>query len=108
MDAGGGWLIFALPPAELAVHPAIEGGRAELYFMTNPWLAVSISGALLHPAFVLRTSELARQFTLDWSSCRGPSQRRSARVTTGMTTKVIRVNSLTARRGDVVANGCDR
>jgi hypothetical protein len=21
-DAGGGWLIFALPPAELAVHPA--------------------------------------------------------------------------------------
>jgi catechol 2,3-dioxygenase-like lactoylglutathione lyase family enzyme len=22
VDAGGGWLIFALPPAELAVHPA--------------------------------------------------------------------------------------
>ena len=21
VDAGGGWLIFALPPAELAVHP---------------------------------------------------------------------------------------
>jgi hypothetical protein len=31
VDAGGGWLIFALPPAELAVHPAQEGGgRAEL------------------------------------------------------------------------------
>ena len=31
VDAGGGWLIFALPPAELAVHPASEGGpgRAE-------------------------------------------------------------------------------
>jgi hypothetical protein len=27
VDAGGGWLIFALPPAELAVHPAEEGGR---------------------------------------------------------------------------------
>jgi hypothetical protein len=26
MDAGGGWLIFALPPAEIAVHPASEGG----------------------------------------------------------------------------------
>jgi hypothetical protein len=25
VDAGGGWLIFALPPAELAVHPASEG-----------------------------------------------------------------------------------
>src|SRR2546429_3623582 len=22
VDAGGGWLIFALPPAEVAVHPA--------------------------------------------------------------------------------------
>ena len=22
VDAGGGWLIFAMPPAELAVHPA--------------------------------------------------------------------------------------
>jgi hypothetical protein len=35
VDAGGGWLIFALPPAELAVHPAQEGGRAELYLMTD-------------------------------------------------------------------------
>ena len=25
VDAGGGWLIFALPPAELAVHP-VSGG----------------------------------------------------------------------------------
>jgi hypothetical protein len=24
VDAGDGWLIFALPPAELAVHPAAE------------------------------------------------------------------------------------
>jgi hypothetical protein len=35
LDAGGGWLIFALPPAELAVHPARGGGRAELYLMTD-------------------------------------------------------------------------
>jgi hypothetical protein len=28
VDAGGGWLIFALPPAELAVHPA-EGPTYE-------------------------------------------------------------------------------
>ena len=34
-DAGHGWLIFALPPAELAVHPAEEGGRQELYLMTD-------------------------------------------------------------------------
>ena len=36
VDAGGGWLIFALPPAELAAHPAEdEGGRAELYLMCD-------------------------------------------------------------------------
>jgi catechol 2,3-dioxygenase-like lactoylglutathione lyase family enzyme len=34
VDAGGGWLIFALPPAEMAVHPA-EGGGAALYFMCD-------------------------------------------------------------------------
>ncbi len=32
VDAGDGWLIFALPPAELAVHPGKEG-RHELYLM---------------------------------------------------------------------------
>ena len=35
VDAGHGWLIFALPPAEVAVHPAEENGRYELYFMCN-------------------------------------------------------------------------
>jgi catechol 2,3-dioxygenase-like lactoylglutathione lyase family enzyme len=35
VDAGGGWLIFALPPAELAVHPADGPGRHELYLMCD-------------------------------------------------------------------------
>ncbi len=35
VDAGHGWLIFALPPAELAAHPAEENGRHELYFMCD-------------------------------------------------------------------------
>jgi catechol 2,3-dioxygenase-like lactoylglutathione lyase family enzyme len=33
VDAGGGWLIFALPPAELAVHPTDGEPHAELYLM---------------------------------------------------------------------------
>lgn len=33
VDAGQGWLIFGLPPSEVAVHPAEEGGTHELYFM---------------------------------------------------------------------------
>jgi catechol 2,3-dioxygenase-like lactoylglutathione lyase family enzyme len=35
IDAGGGWLIFALPPAELAVHPANDQSRHELYLMCD-------------------------------------------------------------------------
>jgi len=31
-DAGAGWLIFGLPPAEIAVHPADQHG-VELYLM---------------------------------------------------------------------------
>ena len=34
VDAGGGWLIFALPPAEVAVHPAEEAAH-ELYLMCD-------------------------------------------------------------------------
>lgn len=41
VDAGGGWLIFALPPAEVAVHPAEPAAddhqslRADLYLMCD-------------------------------------------------------------------------
>jgi catechol 2,3-dioxygenase-like lactoylglutathione lyase family enzyme len=32
VDAGDGWLIFALPPGELAAHPG-DAGRHELFLM---------------------------------------------------------------------------
>jgi hypothetical protein len=35
VDAGHGWLIFALPPAEVAVHPAGSGPAHELYLMCD-------------------------------------------------------------------------
>jgi catechol 2,3-dioxygenase-like lactoylglutathione lyase family enzyme len=35
VDAGGGWLIFALPPAELAAHPSDDAGHHELYLMCD-------------------------------------------------------------------------
>jgi catechol 2,3-dioxygenase-like lactoylglutathione lyase family enzyme len=35
VDAGGGWLIFALPPAELAAHPADDDGHHELYLICD-------------------------------------------------------------------------
>jgi len=35
VDAGHGWLIFALPPAEVAVHPAEENDVHELFLMCD-------------------------------------------------------------------------
>ena len=35
VDAGHGWLIFALPPAEAAFHDAVSNDRHELYFMCD-------------------------------------------------------------------------
>ena len=35
VDAGGGWLLFSLPPAEVAVHPAEGDGGPELFFMCD-------------------------------------------------------------------------
>jgi catechol 2,3-dioxygenase-like lactoylglutathione lyase family enzyme len=35
VDAGGGWLIFALPPAELATHPTDAQPCHELYLMCD-------------------------------------------------------------------------
>ena len=35
VDVGGGWLIFSLPPSEVAVHPADENGRHELYLLVE-------------------------------------------------------------------------
>ena len=35
VDAGGGWLIFALPPAELGIHPTDGEGRHELTLMCD-------------------------------------------------------------------------
>ena len=35
VDAGHGWLIFALPPAEAAFHPSEKNGAHELYFLCD-------------------------------------------------------------------------
>ena len=35
VDAGHGWLIFALPPGEAAFHPSHENGPHDLYFMCD-------------------------------------------------------------------------
>jgi hypothetical protein len=38
VEAGGGWLIFKLPPGEVAVHPA-DAASQELYLMCDDVIA---------------------------------------------------------------------
>ena len=35
VDAGGGWLIFGLPPSEVAVHPSEKNNIHEFYLMCD-------------------------------------------------------------------------
>jgi predicted enzyme related to lactoylglutathione lyase len=34
-DAGGGWPIYGLPPADVAVHPGDEAGQCQLFLMCD-------------------------------------------------------------------------
>jgi hypothetical protein len=62
VDAGGGWLIFALPPAEVAVHPAAESGH-ELYLMCDDLTAtitdLTAAGATFGPVHEERWGRIA-------------------------------------------------
>ena len=42
VDAGHGWLIFALPPSEVAIHPDEEGGGAHELYLTCDDLKATI------------------------------------------------------------------
>jgi len=35
VDVGHGWLIFGLPPSEIAIHPSAENGLHEFYLMCD-------------------------------------------------------------------------
>jgi hypothetical protein len=64
VDAGHGWLIFALPPAEAAFHPdekPIENDRHELYLMCDD-LKAEISALKKKRRGVLRYSKRAMGF----------------------------------------------
>lgn len=43
VDAGHGWLIFALPPAEVAFHPSEKNNVHEFYFMCDDLKAMKKS-----------------------------------------------------------------
>jgi catechol 2,3-dioxygenase-like lactoylglutathione lyase family enzyme len=64
VDAGHGWLIFGLPPAELAVHPAEGESRHELYFMCTDLkaeiVALGARGVVCSPVEEARWGSVTR------------------------------------------------
>jgi len=64
VDVGDGWLIFALPPAELAVHPADANNTHELFFMVADIAAfvaaMGAKGVACTPVQSLGWGELTR------------------------------------------------
>jgi hypothetical protein len=58
VDAGGGWLIFALPPAEIAAHPGEGPAHAELYLMCDD---IHATVAELHGKGVETTGPVAEE-----------------------------------------------
>jgi len=59
VDAGDGWLIFALPPAEIAVHPTDGAPSQELYLMCDD-LAVTAAELRAAGVKVARKTTAAR------------------------------------------------
>ena len=58
VDAGGGWLIFALPPSEVAIHPDDQGDRAELYLMCDDIAATAKELGISEPIQEMRWGRL--------------------------------------------------
>ncbi|MCW3846713.1 hypothetical protein OF829_05640 [Sphingomonas sp. LB-2] len=63
VDVGGGWLIFRLPPSEMAVHPS-EGSSHELYLMCE-----SIDATVAH--IRAKGFECSEPFQASWGRATG-------------------------------------
>lgn len=64
VDAGHGWLIFALPPGEAAFHPSEDNSRHELYLMCDDLkaevAALSSKGVRCSPVHEERWGSITR------------------------------------------------
>jgi len=62
VDVGEGWLIFSLPPAEIAVHPA-DSPHQELYLM-----CANVSAFVEAMTFFFKQKTAYEIIAGDWSS----------------------------------------
>jgi hypothetical protein len=110
VDVGGGWLIFALPPSEVAVHPADENGRHALYFLVDE-LRSFISAMRKRNVHTSRVSAQRwgriTEVTLPGGGKIGVYEPRHARPPT-VQTKAVRVARRPVRESDSPAAGGKR
>lgn len=82
VDVGHGWLIFGLPPAEVAVHPSEENDRHEFYLMCDD-IEAFVSGMKKHDIACDKVDDqgwgLLSRITLPGSGKLGVYQPRHAR-----------------------------
>jgi hypothetical protein len=85
VDVGQGWLIFGLPPAEVAIHPADDDGTHELYLMVDDvkgfMSSMAARGVACSAARDLRWGVLT-QLTLPSGATLGAYEPRHARPAT--------------------------
>jgi hypothetical protein len=97
VDVGEGWLIFGLPPSEVAVHPSEENDTHELYFIADDIQAFAAAmgrrgidcGPLQDQGWGILT-----QVTLPGGGKIGVYQPRHARPPSARVTKSVAVRSL--------------
>jgi hypothetical protein len=107
VDVGGGWLIFGLPPSEVAVHPTNgEGVTHELYLMTDDvsaFVADMTRRGLACDAVSNQGWGMLTSVTLPGGSKLGVYQPRHASPPPASATKPARAAKLAAKPAKVTA-----
>jgi len=101
VDVGGGWLIFGLPPAEVAVHPSDANDAHELYFMcddVNAFVAAMAAREVACSAIADRGWGLLTSVTLPSGGSLGVYQPRHARPAEATRAAAPRKRPTRARR----------
>jgi len=108
VDVGEGWLVFALPPSEVAVHPAAKNDVHELYLMVQDVGALVETlakvGVACTPPRDLGWGVLT-QLTLPGGGRLGAYEPRHERPRWSKTTSLRRARTRVARKKTPVRSG---
>ena len=111
VDVGDGWLIFGLPPAEVAIHPGEDGGAQEVYLMCDEvgaFVAAMEARAIACTAPVDRGWGILTEVTLPGGGKLGVYQPRHARPAVAQAPAPTAVRRAPGRKTAGKANGASK